>query len=220
MPVITVTPVGDICLYPGTTPVDLEVTIVNGNNGTGGWAGPGVTDPVNGTFDPNVAGAGAHNICYNYSEDGCDFSTCIVINVYDVPDAVISNNTLIITCATNTLVLHGQCDQLPMDNPERCDPQRRQYGLGRSIRGGHVPIACRFDGRMPRFGISHGHARCRYPDGGCRTEPNPHMQRHRGDTGRDVDYGTKHHVHVDDARRQHHRGQRRHVDHGRRGGHV
>lgn len=113
MPVITVVPVADICLYPGTQPVDLQVSIVNGNNGTGGWAGPGVTDLVNGTFDPNVSGAGSHVVSYNYSEDGCDFIESITIHVFDVPDAVISNTSLVITCATNTLILDGTASTGP-----------------------------------------------------------------------------------------------------------
>src|SRR5690606_14205707 len=33
-PIVTVSPVMDICLYAGTQPVDLEVTIVDGNGGT------------------------------------------------------------------------------------------------------------------------------------------------------------------------------------------
>ena len=107
MPVIEITPVMDICLYPGTAIVDLEVTVTNGN-GVGDWSGPGIIDPVNGRFDPNIAGAGSHLITFHYLDDGCDFNFSITINVYDPPVAFISNSNLILTCTSgNSLVLDG-----------------------------------------------------------------------------------------------------------------
>lgn len=106
MPVITITPVNDICLYPGTTPFNLNVTVTNGA-GSGTWAGPGITDVVNGRFDPAIAGAGSHLITYNYTDDGCDFIESTTINVYDVPGAFISNTDLMITCATGSIFLDG-----------------------------------------------------------------------------------------------------------------
>jgi gliding motility-associated-like protein len=106
MPIITVTPVQDVCLYPGTVPIDLEVVVTNGN-GVGDWSGPGISDPVNGIFDPVVAGPGAHQITYHYLDDGCDFLNSITINVYDPPGAFISNTDLIITCASGSLFLDG-----------------------------------------------------------------------------------------------------------------
>jgi gliding motility-associated-like protein len=105
-PVITVTPVNDICLYPGTAPVDLEVTVTNGA-GSGVWSGTGVTDVVNGTFSPTVAGPGAHQIRYTYTDDGCDFIESMTINVYDIPDAFISNTDLMITCVSGSIILDG-----------------------------------------------------------------------------------------------------------------
>jgi gliding motility-associated-like protein len=104
MPVIVIEPVLDICLYPGTLPIDLDVTVTNGA-GSGSWSGPGITDPVNGIFDPVVAGAGAHQISYNYSDDGCNFIESITINVYDVPEAFISNVDLLITCTSGPIIL-------------------------------------------------------------------------------------------------------------------
>jgi len=106
MPLITITPVPDICLYPGTGSIDLEVIVTNGN-GVGDWSGPGITDVVNGIFNPVLAGAGAHQITYHYLDDGCDFLNSITINVYDPPGAFINNTDLIITCATGSLFLDG-----------------------------------------------------------------------------------------------------------------
>jgi gliding motility-associated-like protein len=106
MPVIVIAPVTDICLYPGTSPIDLDVSVTNGA-GSGTWAGPGITDPVNGIFDPVIAGAGSHQITFNYNDDGCDFIESITINVYDVPGAFISNTDLMITCLTGSIILDG-----------------------------------------------------------------------------------------------------------------
>jgi gliding motility-associated-like protein len=106
MPIITITPVNDICLYPGTGIVNLQVDVQNGN-GVGDWSGPGIVDPVNGKFDPNVAGAGAHQITYHYVDDACDFNNAITINVYDPPVAFVSNSDFMITCATNSIFLDG-----------------------------------------------------------------------------------------------------------------
>lgn len=106
MPVISITPEPDICLYPGTVPVDIEVIVTNGN-GVGDWSGPGITDAVNGIFNPVIAGAGAHQLTYHYLDDGCDFLEPITINVFDHPQAFISNTDLIITCASGSLFLDG-----------------------------------------------------------------------------------------------------------------
>jgi gliding motility-associated-like protein len=112
-PTITLTQVDDICLYPGTGSVDLEVSIVDGN-GTGAWSGPGVTDVNQGIFNPVVAGPGAHTISYDYLDDGCSFVETITINVYDIPTSVISNTSLILTCENgNQLTLDGSTSFAP-----------------------------------------------------------------------------------------------------------
>ncbi len=103
---LAVAPVPDICLYPGTGIVNLQVTVTNGN-GAGDWSGPGVVDMVNGRFNPVVAGAGSHLITYHYLDDGCDFFETITINVYDVPDAFISNTDLVLTCTSGSIFLDG-----------------------------------------------------------------------------------------------------------------
>lgn len=101
------TPVPGICLYAGTSPFDLEV-IVTGGNGVGDWSGPGITDPAKGTFDPMIAGAGAHVITFHYLDDGCDFYEPLNINISDPPVAFISNTSLVLTCGGgNILLLDG-----------------------------------------------------------------------------------------------------------------
>lgn len=100
------TPVSDICLYPNTPTVTLEISITNGN-GTGEWSGPGITDPA-GTFDPNIAGAGAHQLTFDYVDDECDFVESITVYVFDPPSAFVSNTDFVLTCESNNmLVLDG-----------------------------------------------------------------------------------------------------------------
>ncbi len=107
IPNIVISPESDVCLYPGTVPFNLKVT-VTGGNGIGDWSGTGITDVVNGKFDPVIAGAGSHVITYHYQEDDCDFTKSITINVFDPPQAVISNASLVLTCAGgNVLLLDG-----------------------------------------------------------------------------------------------------------------
>jgi len=104
---LNIAPVQDICLYTGTTSFLLQVT-VTGGNGVGDWSGPGIIDMVNGRFDPIVAGAGSHVITYHYLDDGCDFNESITIDVFDPPQALISNVSLVLTCAGgNKLTLDG-----------------------------------------------------------------------------------------------------------------
>lgn len=105
-PVITLTPADDVCLYPGTGTQDLEVTVTDGA-GTGYWAGPGITNPTTGIWDPVIAGAGTHQITFNYTDDGCNFVESLPINVYDIPEAFVSNTDLMITCATGSIILDG-----------------------------------------------------------------------------------------------------------------
>jgi gliding motility-associated-like protein len=101
---VDIAAVADICLYPGTGSVMLDVTVTNATNGTGQWMGPGVTGDM---FNPHVAGAGNHLITYNFTEDGCDFSDNITIRVFDIPSAHINTANLQLTCASPSLFLDG-----------------------------------------------------------------------------------------------------------------
>lgn len=107
MPVIQIAPVNSICLYTGTGTTMLQVTVTNGN-GSGVWSGNGVTDVVQGIFNPNIAGPGTHLIEYQYMENGCTFVESITIQVYAPPVAVISNTIFTLTCDNQgMLVLNG-----------------------------------------------------------------------------------------------------------------
>lgn len=54
----TITSAGPFC------PGDPAVTLVGADPG-GTWSGIGITDPIVGSFDPSIAGSGAHVITYN-----------------------------------------------------------------------------------------------------------------------------------------------------------
>lgn len=53
----TINAVNPLCI--GNAPINLTSTQAGGT-----WSGLGITDPVAGTFDPNVAGSGSHTITY------------------------------------------------------------------------------------------------------------------------------------------------------------
>ncbi|MDD4149819.1 MAG: hypothetical protein PHE33_07305, partial [Bacteroidales bacterium] len=56
----------------------------------GTWSGIGITDPVNGTFDPLVAGAGFHMITYTLSNEHCTSYKVRRLNVAPLVDATIT----------------------------------------------------------------------------------------------------------------------------------
>jgi gliding motility-associated-like protein len=98
-----------ICLVGGLSPIDLSVDVQNGN-GTGEWSGPGIIDSFTGRFDPYAsdAGVGSHQVVYTYQDDGCTFVDNINIVVNEVPQAIISNSVLQLTCENgNELILDG-----------------------------------------------------------------------------------------------------------------
>lgn len=103
-PGFNITPVDPICLYPGTSTIQLEVEVTNGT-GTGSWSGTGVSP--SGLFDPVAAGAGSHIATYTYLDQECTFNPNITIQVNDVPEANITTTNLVITCATNSLQIDG-----------------------------------------------------------------------------------------------------------------
>ncbi|MCI5056132.1 MAG: gliding motility-associated C-terminal domain-containing protein, partial [Flavobacteriales bacterium] len=58
----------------------------------GTWSGVGITDPVTGTFDPNVAGPGVHTITYE-KLGFCGATATTDITVYEVPTARFVSDT-------------------------------------------------------------------------------------------------------------------------------
>ena len=105
---IAIDPVADICLTNIVVETDLNA-VLTGASGTGTetWDGPGIIDQVNGTFDPNVSGAGAHTINYTYTENNCSYNASITINVFDLPTADFTVTSPICLDETSSIIYTG-----------------------------------------------------------------------------------------------------------------
>jgi gliding motility-associated-like protein len=74
-----------ICL--GATAFNLTAV-----TGGGSWTGTGITDAINGTFDPATAGAGSHVITYSVAGT-CGATDTVTVTVTSLLDATIANVT-------------------------------------------------------------------------------------------------------------------------------
>ncbi|PLW93853.1 MAG: hypothetical protein C0592_04810 [Marinilabiliales bacterium] len=77
-----INPAGPFCLSDAPT----QITAVNSG---GTWAGTGITNTSNGTFDPSIAGIGSHEITYTTSGNCPDTDTITVV-VDSIIDATIN----------------------------------------------------------------------------------------------------------------------------------
>ncbi|MFM7769545.1 MAG: hypothetical protein ACKO8Q_03220, partial [Bacteroidota bacterium] len=73
----TITDIGPLCS-------DVGVQTLVAVDPTGAWSGPGITDPVNGSFDPLIAGPGIHTITYSIPGQ-CGSSDGMQLEVVNVP---------------------------------------------------------------------------------------------------------------------------------------
>jgi gliding motility-associated-like protein len=97
----TITPVGPFC--PTVNPVNLT-----GFDPGGLWSGTGITDPVNGIFDPVLAGIGLHTITYTISGNCGDQQTLqIEVLPGDDPSFTYSQVTYCFSDADPTPVIMG-----------------------------------------------------------------------------------------------------------------
>jgi gingipain R len=80
----SITDPGDFCL------TDAAIDLTAATSG-GSWSGTGITDPANGTFNPGFAGEGSHTIQYTVVNGACSDTNYVTINVFDTPDATITN---------------------------------------------------------------------------------------------------------------------------------
>ncbi len=86
-PLVPVTPVlsGNQNPCSSDAPYNLNSDVPGGT-----WSGPGITDPVNGTFDPSLAGMGTHTISYTITSP-CPATSTIDITVTDQQTIVITD---------------------------------------------------------------------------------------------------------------------------------
>jgi gliding motility-associated-like protein len=82
-PDATITAAGPFC--SSDSPVNLTAATAGGT-----WSGDGITDAVNGTFDPSAANIGDNSLTYSLTVGGCSDSDNITIVVQSAPDASIS----------------------------------------------------------------------------------------------------------------------------------
>ncbi len=103
---INMQPVQDICLYPGTSNIELTANIEN-YDAPGIWSGIGVVDPE-GVFDPNHPSLnnGPNKILVTFTEDACVYKDSLIIDVFDLP-VVNAGTTDEITCANTQISLSG-----------------------------------------------------------------------------------------------------------------
>ncbi|MEA3446970.1 MAG: T9SS type A sorting domain-containing protein, partial [Bacteroidota bacterium] len=75
--------------YPGAFCAGDAAVTLTAATGGGTWSGTGITDPVNGTFDPDVAGTGNFVITYEINNGACLASDQVTLYVSDEYDATI-----------------------------------------------------------------------------------------------------------------------------------
>ncbi|MDA3912411.1 MAG: gliding motility-associated C-terminal domain-containing protein [Bacteroidales bacterium] len=80
----TITDPGDFCSDDAA--FDLSAATGGGN-----WTGDGITDATNGTFNPAAANIGVNNITYEVTVSGCTGTDNITIDIFDTPDATITD---------------------------------------------------------------------------------------------------------------------------------
>lgn len=82
----------------GDAPYALTTSVPGGI-----WSGPGITDPVNGIFDPTVAGAGTVMVSYSLTTP-CPVTTTLSITVTSSADATITNPGTLCTSSGNVIL--------------------------------------------------------------------------------------------------------------------
>ncbi len=83
---VTPTPVDAICVDANTQTINLTATLDNPINGDYNWSGPGITDAVNGVFDPQQAMEGTNTIAVTFTDENqCVYNSVLNIEVNPTP---------------------------------------------------------------------------------------------------------------------------------------
>ncbi|MEL6924041.1 MAG: gliding motility-associated C-terminal domain-containing protein, partial [Bacteroidota bacterium] len=107
---VVIDPVAPLCLDASASSITLSANITNANgNGNITWTGRGITDAVDGIFDPTNAGLGIHTVRAIYQEANCSYEESIDIEVvapptasFTVDDMVCVNDIAVVTYTGNT----------------------------------------------------------------------------------------------------------------------
>ncbi|MCB9299078.1 MAG: gliding motility-associated C-terminal domain-containing protein [Lewinellaceae bacterium] len=105
---ITIAPVGPFCEGSIFVEIPLQATVTGGaGGGTGSWAGPGIIDPANGTFDPGQANIGTNTITYTYQEGNCSYNASLQVVINPQPVATFTADSLICLTQASTITYSG-----------------------------------------------------------------------------------------------------------------
>ncbi|MEX1001441.1 MAG: gliding motility-associated C-terminal domain-containing protein [Crocinitomicaceae bacterium] len=118
---------------------DVPVSL-NAVDGGGNWSGTGITDAVNGVFDPNVAGAGTHTIIYTISGNCGDADTIdIIVNAADVASISYAASSYCSTDANPIPAISGTTGgQFSVNNGGVIDQNTGQIDLSASGAGSYT----------------------------------------------------------------------------------
>lgn len=105
---IEIDPVADICLDTNAVVINLLVTVMNSNGtGTGIWSGEGIVDENLGTFDPAEANLGTNTLIYTFTENNCEYSDSIQINIIESPIAFFTATNVICISDSSLVTYDG-----------------------------------------------------------------------------------------------------------------
>ena len=111
-PEILFNPISDICNE--SVPVNIPASEIWGLTGTGTYAGPGITNPSAGTFNPALTGPGIYPITYSFITNfGCRADSTRAITVNPTPKASFTNAH---GCLPNAAVLFTSTSTVPGGN--------------------------------------------------------------------------------------------------------
>lgn len=93
-----------VCLNTGADTL-LITGEINAPPALGKWifSGPGITDSLQGVFDPRIAGRGVHRILAEYTESGCTYNTQKNILIRENPIAIFNLDSIV--CQDSFLLL-------------------------------------------------------------------------------------------------------------------
>ncbi len=92
LPTVVVGPDVDFCFSDAATNFTANLS-------GGTWTGTGISDAVNGTFDPSIAGVGLHTIVYTYTDPitTCVNSDTLIVDVHPLPVVSFTFNPIVCT---------------------------------------------------------------------------------------------------------------------------
>jgi gliding motility-associated-like protein len=113
---ITLDPVSDFCLTEDILPFNLTANVSNNSTGIGVWSGNGILDTLSGLFDPKhpAVNFGSNTITYTFTEQGCEFTESMIINVRETPTISI-DSVEEISCALSQIELNAMISGSNLD---------------------------------------------------------------------------------------------------------